>query len=181
MAKQTAARVSPRIAGTTRFLDIDSQTRRTEIGAMRIGTKWQKTRVNKEAKYLMFRHAFETLARVRVEFRTDSLNERSRRAILRIVAIEEGVLRKHIITADRRIRHDARLGPSTLTSSFHSASLVILALLSAAVSWPRRRSRSCCPVLRMSAHRSTESEEYRAVFSCRPEGARYHLLDFCHS
>ena len=66
-------------------------------GATWIGRRWQRTRVNTEAKYLMLRHAFETLG--------DSLNERSRRAILRIGAVEEGVFRNHVITADGRIRY----------------------------------------------------------------------------
>ena len=53
----------------------------------------------------MLRHAFETLACIRVELKTDSLNERSRQAILRIGAVEEGTLRNHVITSDGRIRH----------------------------------------------------------------------------
>ncbi len=101
----TPARFSPRIVGTTRFLNIDAKDRRMEIGATWIGTQWQRTRVNTEAKYLMLRHAFETLACIRIELKTDSLNDRSRRAILRIGAVEEGVLRNHVITADGRIRH----------------------------------------------------------------------------
>ena len=53
----------------------------------------------------MLRHAFETLECIRVELKTDSLNQRSRQAILRIGAIEEGVLRNHVITSDGRVRH----------------------------------------------------------------------------
>ncbi len=101
----TVDRFPPRIVGTTRFLNIDSKNRRMEIGGTWIGKQWQRTRVNTEAKYLMLRHAFETLGCIRIEFRTDSLNERSRQAILRIGAVEEGVLRNHVITADGRIRH----------------------------------------------------------------------------
>jgi RimJ/RimL family protein N-acetyltransferase len=60
--------------------------------------------VNTEAKYLMLRHAFETWGCVRVEFKTDRLNERSRRALLRIGAREEGILRSHLITSTGRVR-----------------------------------------------------------------------------
>lgn len=61
--------------------------------------------MNTEAKYLMLRHAFETLGCIRVEFKTDSINERSRRALLRIGAKEEGTFRNHLIVHDGRIRH----------------------------------------------------------------------------
>jgi RimJ/RimL family protein N-acetyltransferase len=94
-----------RVVGTTRFMRIDPKSRRMEIGATWIGREWQRTRVNTEAKYLMLRHAFEALRCIRVEFKTDSLNERSRRALLRIGATQEGVFRNHVITADGRIRH----------------------------------------------------------------------------
>ena len=95
----------PRIVGTTRFMSIDPRNRRMEIGATWIGKTWQRTRVNTEAKYLMLRHAFETLQCIRVEFKTDSLNNRSRAALLRIGAVQEGVFRNHLITAEGRIRH----------------------------------------------------------------------------
>src|SRR5258708_26531111 len=61
--------------------------------------------MNTEAKYLLLRHAFETLGCMRVELKTDSLNERSRAAILRLGAREEGIFRNHMITASGRIRH----------------------------------------------------------------------------
>ena len=93
------------VAGSTRFLAIDAKNRRMEIGATWIGRQWQRTRVNTEAKFLMLRYAFETLGCIRVEFKTDSLNERSRRALLRIGATQEGVFRNHLITSDGRIRH----------------------------------------------------------------------------
>lgn len=98
-------RRDPRVVGTTRFLNIDARNGRLEIGATWLGKEWQRTRVNTEAKYLMLRYAFDELGCIRVEFKTDSLNERSRRALLRIGAIEEGVFRNHVITADGRIRH----------------------------------------------------------------------------
>lgn len=94
-----------RAVGSTRFGSIDTANRRLEIGWTWIGRNWQRTPVNTEAKYLMLRHAFETLAAVRVEFKTDSLNERSRRAILRVGATEEGTLRNHMITHTGRLRH----------------------------------------------------------------------------
>jgi N-acetyltransferase len=95
------------VVGTTRFLNIDPRNRRMEIGATWIGPQWQRTRVNTETKYLMLRHAFEELACLRIEFKTDSLNERSRAALLRIGAVPEGVFRSHMITSEGRIRHSA--------------------------------------------------------------------------
>ncbi|HEY5616046.1 MAG TPA: GNAT family protein, partial [Bacteroidota bacterium] len=69
-----------------------------------VARQWQRTAVNTEAKYLLLRHAFETLGCVRVEFKTDVLNEASRAAILRLGAKEEGILRKHLITQTGRVR-----------------------------------------------------------------------------
>jgi RimJ/RimL family protein N-acetyltransferase len=93
------------VVGSTRFLNIDRRNRRMEIGSTWIGKRWQRTRVNTEAKLLMLRHAFEVLESIRVEFKTDSLNLRSRAALARIGAREEGVFRSHVITAEGRIRH----------------------------------------------------------------------------
>lgn len=90
--------------GTTRLMNIDTANRRTEIGGTWLGRAWQRTPINTEAKYLLLRHAFETWGCIRVEFKTDALNEQSRRAILRLGAKEEGRLRKHMITATGRIR-----------------------------------------------------------------------------
>ena len=73
-------------------------------GATFVARPWQRTAVNTEAKYLMMRHAFESLACIRVELKTDALNERSRRAIERIGAKEEGTLRRHMITDTGRFR-----------------------------------------------------------------------------
>jgi RimJ/RimL family protein N-acetyltransferase len=95
---------SGRAVGCTRFGNIDGAHRRVEIGWTWIGRPWQRTAVNTEAKYLMLRHAFETLGCLRVELKTDALNERSRQAILRVGAKEEGTLRKHIVTSTGRIR-----------------------------------------------------------------------------
>jgi len=101
----TVERASGRPIGSTRFLNIDGANRRVEIGATWIAKPWQRTAVNTEAKYLMLRHAFETLGCIRVELKTDSLNERSRKAILRIGAKEEGTFRNHMITSSGRLRH----------------------------------------------------------------------------
>jgi N-acetyltransferase len=94
-----------RAIGSTRYGNIERAHRRVEIGWTWIGTAWQRTAVNTEAKYLLLRHAFETIGCMRVELKTDSLNERSRAAILRIGAREEGTFRNHMITASGRIRH----------------------------------------------------------------------------
>lgn len=96
---------SGQVVGSTRFGNLDRLNRRVEIGWTWVASNWQRTPINTEAKYLMLRHAFETLGCIRVEFKTDSLNERSRRAILRIGAKEEGVLRNHMICDNGRLRH----------------------------------------------------------------------------
>jgi RimJ/RimL family protein N-acetyltransferase len=94
-----------RAIGSTRYGNIDRTHHRVEIGWTWVGREWQRTAVNTEAKYLLLRHAFETLGCIRVELKTDSLNEKSRAAILRIGAREEGIFRNHMITASGRIRH----------------------------------------------------------------------------
>src|SRR5262249_17666561 len=98
---------SGRVVGSTRYMNIDSANRHVEIGATWIGRPWQRTAVNTEAKYLMLRHAFETLGCIRVELKTDALNEQSRNAILRIGARYEGIFRNHMICADGRLRDSA--------------------------------------------------------------------------
>lgn len=100
----TLERGSGATAGSTRFMSIDARNRRAEIGSTWIAPRWQRTAVNTEAKYLMLRHAFETWGCVRVELKTDLLNQRSRTAILRLGAKEEGTLRKHVVTWTGRIR-----------------------------------------------------------------------------
>jgi N-acetyltransferase len=101
----TVEQASGRAIGSTRFADIDRDHRRVEIGYTWIAPAWQRTAVNTEAKYLMLRHAFETWGCVRVELKTDSLNERSRNAILRIGCIQEGIFRNHMVTHSGRLRH----------------------------------------------------------------------------
>ncbi|MGC1613305.1 MAG: GNAT family protein [Candidatus Acidiferrum sp.] len=94
-----------RAIGCTRYGNIDRTHHRVEIGWTWVAKAWQRTAANTEAKYLLLRHAFEALGCMRVELKTDSLNERSRAAILRIGAREEGTFRNHMITASGRIRH----------------------------------------------------------------------------
>ncbi len=100
----TVERASGRVVGSTRYMSIDVPNRHVEIGSTWIGKPWQRTAVNTEAKYLMLRHAFENLGAVRVELKTDFLNERSRNAILRIGAKQEGIFRKHMLTWSGRWR-----------------------------------------------------------------------------
>jgi RimJ/RimL family protein N-acetyltransferase len=96
---------SGRVAGATRYLNIMPQDRGLEIGGTWYGSDFQRTVVNTECKYLLLRHAFETLGCIRVQLKTDLRNERSQRAIERIGAVKEGVLRNHMILPDGRIRH----------------------------------------------------------------------------
>jgi len=98
-------RQTGRPIGSTRYGNIERINRRVEIGWTWVTREWQRTAANTEAKYLLLKHAFETLGCIRVELKTDSLNERSRAAILRIGAREEGTFRNHMITASGRIRH----------------------------------------------------------------------------
>jgi RimJ/RimL family protein N-acetyltransferase len=98
-------KASGRAIGSTRYGNIERAHRRLEIGWTWVARPWQRTAMNTEAKYLLLRHAFETLKCIRVELKTDSLNDRSRAAILRIGGREEGTLRNHMITASGRIRH----------------------------------------------------------------------------
>ena len=101
----TVERSSGRVIGSTRFLSMDARHRRLEIGYTWIAPAWQGTAANTEAKLLMLRHAFDNLGALRVEFKTDSLNERSRAALAGIGATEEGTLRNHMVTDTGRRRH----------------------------------------------------------------------------
>lgn len=95
------------IVGSTRFGAIERKHRRAEIGWTWLSPRCQRTGMNTEMKYLMLRHAFEAWDLLRVEFKTDSLNEKSRNALKRIGATEEGILRNHMVTYGGRIRHSA--------------------------------------------------------------------------
>ena len=90
--------------GSTRFAQIDTDNRRAEIGWTWLNPEWHRTAINTEAKYLMLTHAFDTWGCVRVEFKTDAMNQQSRNAILRLGAKEEGTLRKHMTTSTGRFR-----------------------------------------------------------------------------
>jgi len=96
---------SGRAVGSTRYANIERVHHRLEIGWTWVARPWQRTAINTEAKYLLLRHAFETLKCMRVELKTDSLNARSRAAILRIGATQEGIFRNHMMTATGRVRH----------------------------------------------------------------------------
>jgi RimJ/RimL family protein N-acetyltransferase len=98
-------RASGRVIGSTRYMNIEKAHRRLEIGSTWIAPAWQRSAINTEAKYLLLRHAFEDLGCMRVELKTDSLNEKSRNAILRIGAKQEGIFRNHMLTSTGRIRH----------------------------------------------------------------------------
>jgi len=98
-------KASGRVIGSTRYGNVDRVHHRVEIGWTWVARQWQRSAINTEAKFLLLRHAFETLKCIRVELKTDSLNERSRAAILRIGAREEGTFRNHMITASGRTRH----------------------------------------------------------------------------
>jgi RimJ/RimL family protein N-acetyltransferase len=100
----TIERATGTAIGCTRFMNISMPDKRVEIGSTWVAGPWQRTPVNTEAKLLMLRHAFEALGCIRVELKTDRLNERSRNAIKRIGGVEEGILRQHMITASGRLR-----------------------------------------------------------------------------
>jgi N-acetyltransferase len=100
----TVDRASGAVIGSTRFGNIDRANKRVEIGWTWITPAFQRTWVNSEAKYLMLTHAFETLGCMRVELKTDVLNQKSRSAMLRMGAKEEGIFRKHNIAYGGRIR-----------------------------------------------------------------------------
>ena len=100
----TLLRDRGQVVGCTRFANMDMTDRRVEIGWTWVGRPWQRSVVNTEAKYLMLRHAFEVWKCLRVELKTDALNQQSRNAILRIGAQQEGVLRRHKLTHTGRVR-----------------------------------------------------------------------------
>jgi RimJ/RimL family protein N-acetyltransferase len=93
--------------GSSRFMNIVLEHRRVEIGWTWVAPAWQRTGANREAKLLMMGHAFNTLGCRRVEFKTDSLNEPSRTALLGIGAQFEGIFRNHMVMPDGRMRHSA--------------------------------------------------------------------------
>jgi N-acetyltransferase len=100
----TIERSSSGIIGSTRFGNIDIANRRAEIGWTWITPSFQRTAVNTEAKLLMLTHAFEIWKCIRVELKTDALNQKSRNAIMRLGATEEGIFRQHVICDTGRFR-----------------------------------------------------------------------------
>jgi len=97
-------RATGRAVGSTRYIDIRRAHRGLEIGWTWIGREWQRTAVNSECKRLLLEHAFETLGALRVQLKTDARNTRSQRAIERLGAKREGVLRAHMVLADDFVR-----------------------------------------------------------------------------
>jgi N-acetyltransferase len=89
-----------RAIGCTRYMAIERAHKGLEIGGTWYAREFQRTGVNTECKYLLLRHAFDTLGCIRVQLKTDLRNERSQKAIERIGAIREGVLRKSMIMPD---------------------------------------------------------------------------------
>ena len=103
----TVDAATDRPIGSSRYLNIVLEHRRLEIGWTWVGRAWQRTGANREAKLLMLGHAFDTVGCRRVEFKTDSLNEPSRTALLGIGAVFEGIFRNHMVMPDGRMRHSA--------------------------------------------------------------------------
>jgi N-acetyltransferase len=101
----TIERGTGRVVGSTRYMNVDRVNRHVEIGWTWIAPPWQRTAINTEAKLVQLAHAFERLRCLRVEFKTDSLNAASRRAIAALGAVEEGTFRKHVISQGGRLRH----------------------------------------------------------------------------
>lgn len=101
----TVERETGRVVGSTRYLNIMPNDRGLEIGATWLTGTARRTGTNTECKYLLLGHAFETLGAIRVQFKTDSRNETSWRAIERLGAVKEGVLRNHMVMPDGYYRH----------------------------------------------------------------------------
>ena len=98
------SKVENKLIGTTRYCNAEPENRRLEIGYTWYAKIFQQTGVNTECKYLLLRHAFESLDTIAVEFRTNWFNYRSRNAILRLGAKQDGVLRNHRIDKDGILR-----------------------------------------------------------------------------
>ncbi|MGC3965715.1 MAG: GNAT family protein [Rhodocyclaceae bacterium] len=111
-------RASQRIVGSTRFWKIDRDNRKLEIGHTWLSASAQRTAINTEAKFLLLTHAFEAMDCVRVQFTTDELNERSRAAILRLGATQEGIVRHERIMPDGRKRNSVRF--SIIDTEWHA-------------------------------------------------------------
>ncbi|MEL7551928.1 GNAT family N-acetyltransferase [Pseudomonas protegens] len=104
----TVLRSTGEVIGCTRFWKIDRHNRKLEIGSTWIASRWQRSFVNTEAKYLMLCHAFDDMNCVRVQFTTDEINHTSRAAILRLGAQQEGIVRHERLMPDGRKRNSVR-------------------------------------------------------------------------
>ncbi|WP_322071496.1 GNAT family N-acetyltransferase [Paraburkholderia bannensis] len=102
------ARATGRVVGSTRFWKVDRANRKLEVGHTWLAASAQRSSINTEAKFLLLSYAFETLDCVRVQFTTDELNEKSRAAILRLGAKQEGIVRHERIMPDGRKRNSVR-------------------------------------------------------------------------
>ncbi len=96
---------SGKIVGSTRFLNISIPNSNLEIGWTWLSPTVWRTRINTECKYLLLKHCFETLGTIRVQLKTDSRNVRSQKAIERMGAVKEGVLRNHVVMPDGYLRN----------------------------------------------------------------------------
>jgi len=96
---------SGRVVGSTRYMDIKCKDRGLEIGWTWLAPEARRSAINTECKYLLLCHAFETLEAIRVQLKTDGRNLRSQRAIERLGAVKEGILRNHVIMPDGYFRH----------------------------------------------------------------------------
>ena len=119
----TIERSSRKIVGSTRFGNIDLLNLKAEIGWTWINPQWQRTAINTEAKLLMLTHAFEVWKCIRVELKTDSNNKVSQKAMKRIGAVKEGILRNHMITETGRYRDSVYF--SIIESEWESAKALL--------------------------------------------------------
>lgn len=124
-------RLSGQVAGCTRYLDIQPANRAIEIGWTWYGGAYQRTSINTECKYLLMRHAFETLGCVRVQLKTDGRNARSQAAIARLGAVREGTLRRS------RVMHDGFIRDTVYFSVLDSEWLGVKARLEGFLNQPR--------------------------------------------
>ena len=96
-----------KIIGSTRYCSIRKKDRGIEIGHTFITPKFQRSHVNTLAKFMLLKHAFESIEAIRVEFKTNEKNSKSRNAIGRIGATFEGILRNHRVLPDGNLRNTA--------------------------------------------------------------------------
>jgi RimJ/RimL family protein N-acetyltransferase len=97
-------KTADKTAGSTSYMNISAEDKRLEIGTTWLGSEFHGTGLNRQCKFLLLDYAFENLGMLRVEFKTDFLNQKSRKALVKIGAFEEGVLRSHMQLHDGRRR-----------------------------------------------------------------------------